>query len=98
MLMCRFNEFRGNIEFNDFEREFELKKSYIRLSKTKEKVHFGDFIKNKDNQVENIKKMLEVSLNDVFIFTDGSTNGNPGPNWSWSRNLSGRIEFGTGSI
>ena len=54
MLMCRFNEFRGNIEFDDFEREFELKKSYIRLSKTKEKVHFDDFIKNKDNQVENI--------------------------------------------
>ena len=56
MLMCRFNEFRGNIEFDDFEREFEFKKSYIRLSKTKKRVHFEDFIKNKDNQVENIKK------------------------------------------
>ena len=30
MLMCRFNEFRGNIEVDDIEREFEYIESFIR--------------------------------------------------------------------
>ena len=50
------------------------------LSRTNQKVYTEDFKLNKDHQMENVIEILNrCSNNEILIFTDGSTIGNPGP-------------------
>ncbi|XP_052808117.1 polyunsaturated fatty acid 5-lipoxygenase-like [Mya arenaria] len=78
MLMSRFGEFRGQIEFSDIEKEFEYSESFIGLSRTREKITLEKFKEKKENQVVNINKILEDCKEYELMFTDGSTLGNPG--------------------
>ena len=80
ILMSRFIEHKVNVQFKCIEKEFEYKKEYMGLSRTNQKVYTENFKLNKDHQMENVNEILNrCSNNEIIIFTDGSTIGNPGP-------------------
>ena len=80
MLMCRFKEMKGKVEFDNIEKEFEYTKEFMCLMKTGGKVKTEEFNVGKETQEENVKDLLtKLQPEDVVVFTDGSALGNPGP-------------------
>ncbi|XP_045179807.2 uncharacterized protein LOC123539306 [Mercenaria mercenaria] len=80
LLLARFNEVRDNIEIDSIEKEFEYNKELFGLSRVKGKVNKEQFGESKEVQVENIREILEAcNKQDILVFTDGSSFGNPGP-------------------
>ena len=81
LLMSRFKEMKGTVEFDRTEKEFKYSKEYMGLIKVRGKINELEEINNsKDEQEENTKEFLRKCTNkDVLLFTDGSALGNPGP-------------------
>ena len=80
LLMSRFKEMKGTVEFDRIEKEFKYSKEYMGLIKERGKIELEEFNNSKDEQEENTKEFLRKCTNkDVLLFTDGSALGNPGP-------------------
>ena len=80
MLMCRFKEMKGKVEFDNIEKEFEYTKEFMCLMKTGGKVKTEEFSVGKETQEENVKDLLTtLQPEDVVFFTYGSALWNPGP-------------------
>ena len=80
MLMCRFREMSGKLEFDSIEKDFKYSKDLMGLIKEKGKIDVEEFKNTKTDQVENIREILgQIDENETVAFTDGSALGNPGP-------------------
>ena len=80
MLMCRFREMSGKLEFDSIEKDFKYSKDLMGLIKEKGKIDVEGFKNTKTDQVENIREILgQIDENETAAFTDGSALGNPGP-------------------
>ena len=79
LLMTRFREMKGSVEFDSIEREFKYTKEFMGL-KERGKVMTEEFTNSKEDQEENIRDFLtKCTDRDVLLFTDGSALNNPGP-------------------
>ena len=56
LLMTRFKERCGRLEFDSIEKEFKYSEEIMGLMKVKGKVDTDDFVNSKNVQVENIRK------------------------------------------
>ncbi|MEW8546767.1 MAG: reverse transcriptase domain-containing protein [Candidatus Thiodiazotropha sp.] len=80
LLMSRFREMSGKVEFDNIEKEFVYTKEMMGLMKVRGKVDTSEFGNAKSIQEENIRSLLQqISHEEIVIFTDGSALGNPGP-------------------
>jgi len=81
LLLSRFNEFKGSLDIENIEEDFSYSKDYVGLSKSyKEKVITQEFENSKTLQTENIQRQISsLQGEEILVFTDGSTLGNPGP-------------------
>ena len=80
MLMCRFREMSGRLEFDFIEKDFKYSKDLMGLIKEKGKIDVEEFKNTKTDQVENIREILgQIDENETVAFTNGSALGNPGP-------------------
>ena len=80
LLMCRFKEMKGSVEFDKIEKEFSYTREFMGLIKEKGKIDVEEFKLTKEVQEENIRELLsKLQAEDVIIFTDGSALNNPGP-------------------
>ena len=80
LLMTRFREMSGRLEFDSIEKEFKYSMDIMGLMKVKGKVDTDDFVNSKNVHVENIRdKLNQIKEDEIVIFTDGSALGNPGP-------------------
>ena len=80
LLMTRFREMKGSVEFDSIEREFKYTKEFMGLIKERGKVMTEEFTNSKEDQEENIRDFLtKCTGRDVLLFTDGSALNNPGP-------------------
>ena len=80
LLMCRFREMSGRLQFDSVEKDFKYSKDLMGLIKVKGKVEDEDFVNTKSDQVNNVIEILsQIKENEVVIFTDGLALGNPGP-------------------
>ena len=80
LLMTRFQEMKGSVDFERIEKEFRYMKEYMGLIKERGKVMAEEFSNSKEEQEENIGEFLVKSTDsDVLLFTDGSALNNPGP-------------------
>ena len=58
MLMCRFREMSGRLEFDSIEKDFKYSKDLMGLIKEKGKMDAEEFKNTKTDQVENIREIL----------------------------------------
>ena len=80
LLMCRFKEMKGSVEFDKIEKEFRYTREFMGLIKEKGKIDVEEFKLTKEVQEENIRELLsKLQPEDVIVFTDGSALNNPGP-------------------
>ena len=80
MLMCRFREISGRLEFDSIEKDFKYSKDLMGLIKEEGMLDVEEFKNTKTDQVENIREILEqIDDNDIVAFTNCSALGNPGP-------------------
>ena len=82
LLMTRFREMKGAVEFERIEKEFRYTKEFMGLIKERGKVISEEFTNSKEEQEENIREFLTKctdTCRDVLLFTDGSALNNPGP-------------------
>ena len=80
LLMTRFREMKGAVEFERIEKEFRYTKEFMGLINERGKVISEEFTNSKDEQEENIREFLtKCTDRDVLLFTDGSALNNPGP-------------------
>ena len=80
LLMSRFREMKGSVEFDKIEKEFRYSRDCMGMIKEREIFEIEEFTNSKEEQEENIRDFLSQSTDqDVLLFTDGSALGNPGP-------------------
>ena len=80
LLMTRFREMKGSVEFDRVEKEFRYTKEFMGLIKERGKVLTEEFTNSKEDQEENIRDFLTSCTDrDVLLLTDGSALNNPGP-------------------
>ena len=80
LLMSRFREMKGSVEFDRIEKEFKYSKDCMGMIIEREIFDSEEFTNSKEEQEENIREFLNQSTDqDVLLFTDGSALGNPGP-------------------
>ena len=81
LLMSKFNELRGEIQLDDIEKEFKYSKDTMGLSRRREYNNMEEeFSTSKEIQAVNTFQLIQnLPPNDVLVFTDGSSFGNPGP-------------------
>ena len=80
LLVTRFREMSGRLEFDSIEKEFKYSRDIMVLMKVKGKVDTDNFVNSKNVHVENIReKLKQIKEDEIMIFTDGSALGNPGP-------------------
>ena len=72
MLMCRFREMSGKLEFDSIEKDFKYSKDLMGLIKEKGKIDVEEFKNAKTDQVENIREILgQIDENETVAITDG---------------------------
>ena len=80
LLMSRFREMKGSVEFDRIEKEFKYSRDCMGMIIEREIFDIEEFTNSKEEQEENIREFLNQSTDqDVLLFTDGSALGNPGP-------------------
>ena len=80
MLMCRFEEMKGNTDFDNIAKEFRYTRKFMSLIKAGGVVNTEEFKVEKETQEENVRDLLsKLQPEDAVVFTDGSAFGNPGP-------------------
>ena len=80
LLMSRFREMKGSVEFDRIEKEFQYSRECMGMIKEREIFDAEELANSKDEQTENIRDFLNQSTDrEVLLFTDGSALGNPGP-------------------
>ena len=80
LLMSRFREMKGSVEFDKIEKEFRYSRDCMGMIKEREIFEIEEFTNSKEEQEENIRDFLSQSTDqDVLLFTDCSALGNPGP-------------------
>ena len=80
LLMSRFREMKGYVEFDRIEKEFKYSRDCMGMIIEREIFDIEEFTNSKEEQEENIREFLNQSTDqDVLLFTDGSALGNPGP-------------------
>ena len=80
LLMTRFQEIKGSVEFDRIEKEFRYTKEFKGLIKERGNVLTEELTNSKEDQEENIRDFLtRCTDRDVLLFTDGSASNNPGP-------------------
>ena len=68
------------MDLDNVEKEFKYTNEYMSLHKDKATVVTEEFQNTKSRQEENVREVLHnTDDRDVFVFTDGSALGNPGP-------------------
>ena len=80
LLMSRFREMKGLVEFDKIEKDFKYTREYMGLIQDIGLLDTEEFSNTKENQEVNIREVLDQCSNrDVLLFTDGSALTNPGP-------------------
>ena len=80
LLMSRFREMKGSVEFDRIEKEFQYSRECMGMIKEREIFDAEELANSKDEQTENIRDFLnQFTDREVLLFTDGSALGNPGP-------------------
>ena len=73
LLMSRFREMKGSVEFDKIEKEFRYSRDCMGMIKEREIFEIEEFTNSKEEQEENIREFLSQSTDqDVLLFTDGS--------------------------
>ena len=62
LLMTRFREIKGAVEFERIEKEFRYTKEFMGLIKERGKVITEEFTNSKEEQEENISFLLSVQI------------------------------------
>ena len=80
LLMSRYREMKGLVEFDKIEKDFKYTREYMGLIQDIGLLDTEEFANTKEDQEVNIREVLDqCSSQDVLLFTDGSALTNPGP-------------------
>ena len=80
LLMSRFREMKGLVEFDKIEKDFKYTREYMGLIQDIGLLDTEEFENTKEDQEVNIREVLDQCRSrDVLLFTDGSALTNPGP-------------------
>ena len=80
LLISRFREMKGLVEFDKIEKDFKYTREYMGLIQDIGLLDTEEFANTKEDQEANIREVLDqCSRRDVLLFTDESALTNPGP-------------------